>query len=583
MVRAFVVFLMVPIALFAGEFTASVSKNRVSLGESFQLNLSLKDVSAKGGPALAPLKDSFSIYSQQQSSNTVIINGKMSSGVTWQLTLLPLKEGELTIPPITIDTAEGALTSKAVTIHVVKGNEGGGGASQGMGLTLTANVSNAAPYKSEPFTYTVKLIAKEPIAKVSMQKFSVDDAIVEQIGEPKSEEKIVDGIKVAIVSFNYLITPLKPGSLKIPATIVQGGIASKKKSRLGSFFDEDFDSFSMMRGFQILEPFALATDEIAVVVKPQVAGVTPWLPARGVVVEDSWDNTQTPQVGEPLTRTLKISAVGVSASQLPGFSEAQVAASTFKVYADNPQTKEEMKNGEITSERTEQYTLIPQKAGKVEVPEIKVAWWNVAKQKEEYTKVSAKTFDVKSASHEVKSEAFSEPLPALPKEAALPSPPAYTQRDPLLYAFVAILGALLAAAIFWSLMLQRKIARLSCELKRPLEKPKDPISKPGLKELDLVKDPQELRQFLQSYCQSFWGLPKNAEMKTVFDEIRRRSPDHLKGEIDALEKMLQDALYRGREVRVQETAKSLKSILAEAKEAKHQVKANEKLPDLNPT
>src|SRR5689334_21807097 len=81
------VYMFLPFFLFSGEFRASVSQNEVGVGESFALTLTLIDASAQVSPSIEPLRKSFSIHSQQQSSNTVYNNGKLSSSTTWKYVL----------------------------------------------------------------------------------------------------------------------------------------------------------------------------------------------------------------------------------------------------------------------------------------------------------------------------------------------------------------------------------------------------------------------------------------------------------------------------------------------------------------
>ena len=261
--RLMFLFLLLPLFLFSGEFSASVSKNQINLGESFTLYLTLKGGSSKSAPSIDPLKKLFFIYSQQQSSNTVIINGQVTVSKTWLFTLIPQKEGEVEIPSITLDTSEGILTSEPIKMRIVKGNaaEGSSDSSDIKGVTLTTSLTNAKPYKNEPFIYTVRLASKRELANIKMEKIDIEDAIIEANGEPKNYEQVVDGIRVGVIEFSYLITPLKAGPLKIPSSIIQGVIPIRRKSQRGSFFDDDFDPFSMMHGFDQLKPFALATEE----------------------------------------------------------------------------------------------------------------------------------------------------------------------------------------------------------------------------------------------------------------------------------------------------------------------------------
>ena len=63
----------------------------------------------------------FLIHSQQQASNTVVVNGSATSSVTWKITLIPQEVGNLEIESISIDTSEGRLSSEPIVIHVMEG------------------------------------------------------------------------------------------------------------------------------------------------------------------------------------------------------------------------------------------------------------------------------------------------------------------------------------------------------------------------------------------------------------------------------------------------------------------------------
>lgn len=576
------VFLLLPYCLFSAEFTARVNRNHVPLGESFTLNLTLTDTSAKDSPSTSALKKSFIIHSQHQSSNTIITNGKMSSSTTWQYTLIPQKDGNLTIPPIKIDTREGTLTSSPIDIKVAKRTEASGSNSpDDSGMALTASVTKAKPYKNEPIAYTVTLVSKQNLANLKMQKMIIDDAIIDVTGDPEVKEKIIDGISVKIIEINYIITPLKAGKLIIPSSIIQGGILVRKKTRLGSFFDDDFDHFSMMRQFDRLEPFALSTEEVILDVQPPVPDVTPWLPAHSLKIEEIWDNNQIFQVGEPLTRGFKISAEGFKASQLPSLNDLQIDNHSFKIYADKPEVEDQIKNGFINSYRKEQYTIIPQQSGSLTLPEITIPWWDVTKNAIAYTRLPSRTLKILPAP--VNDKRSDIPPTA---EVTNPSPEqqvVVTQTNPLLYALIAGLAILLLFVVFWGIALQRKIARLSeAPEKAPAKKKEKPLPV-HLKELETITSAKQLLLFLQSYAHSQWNTPKNATPKVVCEATKERCPTSMKHEISSLEKALEDALYRNKEMDINEIVQRCSLVLQQTRETAKKKVNKDKLPDLNPS
>ncbi len=451
---------LLPALLFSGQFTASVSHNPINLGESFTLSLTLKDATAKAAPSVDALKKSFSIASQQQLFNTVVMNGQATSSTTWKLSLVPLSEGSTLIPSIAIDTSEGVLSSDPIALQVVKAAPStGADSSDKNDVLLSTDVSNAKPYKSQPFVYTVRIVSKRDLADLKLPNFNLEDAIIETHGEPKMYKQVVGGVNVSIIEVAYLITPLKGGSLKIPSIVIQGAIPVPRKNQSRSPFDDDFALSSLIHGFERLKTFALATEEAIIEVQPPIAGMNPWLPASALKIEETWNGASTLQVGEPFTRGFKIEAEGIASSQLPSLNHQLMSDAHFKIYADKPELSDEGKDGRIKSHRKEQYTLIPQQAGTLTLPELSLTWWDMAKNEKVITRIPAKTVHILSAPESTlkKMDPTAVETPAVRN---LPAPAA--QEHPiLLYFLIGGLAILLLGVIFWAVILQKKIRQFA--------------------------------------------------------------------------------------------------------------------------
>lgn len=447
--------------LIAGEFTASVSSTQVDLNENFSLILNLKDASPKEAPVLSILKKNFLIHSQQQAMNTSKVNGKVSLNIVWKLSLTSKVEGNVEIPPIAVDTTEGLLFTQPISLRVLKGSSSSRTSSVDNGLNITAKVSNSSPYKNEPLLYTAFLSSKLPLYHVQTQKMQVDDAIVELQGEPKIEERAIDGVLFQVLEFTYLITPLKTGTLTIPSIAVQGAIPQKRKGGSSSFFNDYLDPFSLMQRVESLTPFTLMTEEIALDIQPALPEVSPWLPAKDFSLQEVWSSDQTFQVGEPFSRGFLMKAEGVKVSQLPRLEGLQGDSSNFKVYADKPEEQEKMQQGVIHSSRKEHYTLIPQQSGTQVLPEISISWWDSINKEKRISTIPARTVQIlpsletTSSSHD--EIAFAQDTSSVPREI----PTASTDLYLIFYGIIGILIFFLMAALFWGFTLQRKIASLT--------------------------------------------------------------------------------------------------------------------------
>lgn len=473
--------LYIQAALFSGEFIASVKSREVNLNEGFALSLTLKDGTPKGSPKFNDLSNNFTLHSQHHSTNTTFSNGKVSSSIIWKITLTPKTEGSVQIPSISIETDEGVLHTKPISINVVKGTAQKP-TEESDGLNIITKASNAAPYKNEPFFYTAILTSKLPLYNLQAQKMQADNAIIELVGEPKLQERVVDGMAQYVVEFTYLVTPLKAGTLTLPPMPIQGAIPQKKKKQLRSFFDDDFESFGFT-AFERLKPFTLMTEEVQIDVQPPVAGVSPWLPAKSLVLEEQGSNEQTYKVGEPFSRTFIVKAEGIKASQLPHLEESTHENPNYKIYADKPEQQEQMLDGNILSTSKEQYTYIPNRAGTWVLPEISVNWWDTAKKVMKVAKIPARTVTVlpgvqtsgDQASHEL----------VMTQQPQMGEPIDIHQTSWILYSIIGILSASLAGALFWIYTLQSKIKSLT---QNPMNRAKP---SPFQKEKEPKKDKKE--------------------------------------------------------------------------------------------
>ena len=323
---------------------------------------------------------------------------------------------------------------------------------------------SAKPSDKKTSRSSVRLFSK--IANIKIQKLNIEDAIVEANGEPKIDKKFVNGTRMNVIEVSYLVTPLKAGSLKIPAIAIQGGIQVRRKPHMGSLFDDDdfdfgFEPFFMMS--DQLKPFTLTTDEIVLNVQAPVAGINPWLPAKSLKIEETWNDSQTLKVGEPIIRSFNIAAEGIMSSQLPGLNDLQASDSNYKVYADKPEMKDDVKNGVVQSFRKEQYTLIPQKPGALTLPEISVAWWDVSRKEKVVARIPSRTLQILPSAETAQSKIETAEENKYVDPAAQV---AVVQRDPILYALVGGMALLLLLAILWALPYRKKSRALPKSLWR---------------------------------------------------------------------------------------------------------------------
>jgi hypothetical protein len=120
------------------------------------------------------------------------------------------------------------------------------------------------------------------------------------------------------------------------------------------------------------------SEAVTVEVKPHPASYAAanWLPGEDLVLHDSWA-AQPPEfrVGEPVTRVISIDAKGLAASHLP--EVAMPAIANMRIYPEQPQ-RESRTDGAVVYGHSEQsFAFVPQQAGRVTLPEIRLNWWDI--------------------------------------------------------------------------------------------------------------------------------------------------------------------------------------------------------------
>jgi hypothetical protein len=162
---------------------------------------------------------------------------------------------------------------------------------------------------------------------------------------------------------------------------------------------------------------------VQVEVKPIPAEVDyHWLPSDFVQLDEEWQS-DTFTVGEPVTRTLTLTAVGVVEEQLPEIE--QIYPPDFKLYPDQANSASAEKDNRLIVQRTESVAMIPTKAGSYIIPEVRVPWFNVSTGKTEYAKLPSRTINVIAASGQSTPAATPPPM-----QPAAPQPAEETEQTP---------------------------------------------------------------------------------------------------------------------------------------------------------
>jgi len=226
--------------LHAQDFTASVNRNRMAVGEQFQLSFT---VNTNINSFKAPNFNEFNVYSgPNQSQSMNIINGSVSQSISYSYILAPKHEGKITIGSATATVGGKTLQTKPITIEVSKGNaqaqqgvqnqqqgarqqQGGNNnaSNEDMGdkLFVRAVTSKSKVYEGEQFNVVYKIYSRLDIIDLGVSKIPKFNSFYTEDLDEKNRQIVVhteniDGVqyKVAEIKKNLLI-PQQNGSLEI--------------------------------------------------------------------------------------------------------------------------------------------------------------------------------------------------------------------------------------------------------------------------------------------------------------------------------------------------------------------------------
>ena len=371
---------LLSMAVHATTITVSTDRDPAVLNESFVMTFR-SDGSVDGDPDFSPLNRNFRILSTGQSSNMTIINGKVSSSKTWNLNVIARRTGMLRIPTI----AFGSDRSTPSIINVVKQAPGNATSSNDREIFLEVDATPKDPYVQSEVIYTVRLFRSVSTANASLSdppNVSGATAVVEKLGNDKSYDTNRGGKAFNVVERRYAIYPQGSGSLTIEPVVFQGQISNGM-----SFFSNPFGRQPRTVVVQS-DPITLNVRAI-----PKTFTGGQWLPAKDITLTEEW--SQYPlkfKVDEPLTRTITITAKGLTSSQLPELPKWQ--SPDFKQYPDQPKLQDDKRSSGVIGKRVEKIAMIPNRAGTYTLPEVNIPWWNTVTNKLEYATLPEREIEV---------------------------------------------------------------------------------------------------------------------------------------------------------------------------------------------
>lgn len=391
-------YLMVPLA-HAAVIDVTPDRTTISINESFKLLFTTTETPDEA-PDFSPLKQYFQFIDQRKNTRLSIINGNRSSTTEWTLTLMPKQAGQVMIPSISF----GNDSTKPLFLQITDVIDKTADNKMGDALFLKVEVDKTQVYVQSQIIYTTRLYQRIEMLQGSLSSPEIDNAVIEKLSEEDTRFRTeIAGTVYLVTERQYAIFPQQSGEITIPPLVLQANVVDHTAPSRGN----DFFSQQSSKTIQVLSD-AITLDVLAL---PADAANSHWLPATLLTLSQTWSNDHLQvTVGEPITRTLTLTAQGITAGQLPEFNNAQHPQ--LKTYPEQAVRDEQRDNNGIHASLTQKIAIIPTHVGEITLPALTVPWFNVTTQQMETAQLPAITLTAVAAATSGESEVIAEsPLP----------------------------------------------------------------------------------------------------------------------------------------------------------------------------
>lgn len=378
--------LLLTLALWASQAqaagtVASVDRSRINSGETVELTVESNDVTLFGKPDLAPLDPLFEVSGTRQINQLTTLGGDNHATTRWIITLLPKENGTVVIPPLQI----GELKTQPITLQVVE-TVSQNTEAQLAPVFIETNLDQDSVYVQAQALLTVRVYHSVSLYDdSSLTPLQIADTRIEQLGESRTYEKVINGIRHGVIETRYAIYPQHSGTLTIPTQTFSATLVEPRPAQDNN-----------PQGSKPGKLIHVSSPELSLTVKAKPAlypADAPWLPARSLTLTESWNpEPDHVQVGDSLTRSLTLKAEGLAGAQLPPLALSDIPG--LRRYPDQPVLSNQNNDRGLIGSREDREALVPNRVGALELPAVDVVWWNTHEDHLERTSLPARTLQV---------------------------------------------------------------------------------------------------------------------------------------------------------------------------------------------
>ncbi len=220
-------------------------------------------------------------------------------------------------------------------------------------------------YVQQTLIYTVRLVSRTNVLQISIDTPTIPGGALESLEDkPRSYTRSSQSGPLVVSEYRYALTVLNVGTLQIPPTRLSGKTESLSYGPYPNRQEQTFQVETPALRFN-----ARGTPANA---------LSPWLPLQALELAEEGGGPTTARVGEPYTISLYLRAMGMRGERLPTLLD-RLQGPDFRVYPESAVEYWQDVNSEgnqIRGQRHEQLTVVPLRAGTLQLPPLRIPWWD---------------------------------------------------------------------------------------------------------------------------------------------------------------------------------------------------------------
>lgn len=360
----------------AASVQASLDRTRVTEGETVTLVFQTDSAKQSLDADFSILERDFIILDRRSETQLSIVSGQQTAVVRLLLTIEPRRAGNLEIPPFTFGTER----TQALSVQVDEAPQLEPGAQPPVFIEVEIDPDQGPYYVHAQLGLIVRVFYQQNLTEAAISQPEPSPASVRLMQEtPYQAER--GGERYRVLERNYAVFPERSGELTIPPMQLTGRLVER---RTGSVWQPT------VRGRRVRvesEALQLAIDPRS----PEFIGST-WLPARDFRLTQQVSTGDSLRVGEPITRTVIVDAVGLEENMIvePEWPEVPEA----RIYPDQPQGITRDDGQWVLGHKEFRYAVVPEREGELVLPELRVPWWDTRNNRQQTAVLKAHTIHV---------------------------------------------------------------------------------------------------------------------------------------------------------------------------------------------